>query len=81
MKPLALLLALMLAAGPVAAQQCTTLTYTSAPLTTITTSSSDGVVNYYVPIYSPLIGTIILTEPLPQNATNANLAVASWSFP
>jgi hypothetical protein len=64
-----------LSQSAVAQQQCTTLQYTGAPFATITASAGNT-----LPIVSPVVGTVILSEPLPANAVNLAVVPMSWDF-
>jgi hypothetical protein len=71
---LKLLLALTLSA-PVAAQQCTTLVYTGAPFTSLTSTP-----NSYIEISSPIAGTITLAVPLAMNGTAQAVTPTLWAL-
>jgi hypothetical protein len=75
-KVVSFFLTLLLAQMAQAQSNCTTLLYTGAPLTSLAV-----VANYpYYPMGNPIVGKIVLNEPLPLNATDLSVAVSSWSY-
>lgn len=64
----------LLFVGAANAQQCTTLVYTGAQLTSLAVAA-----NYPYPMSNPITGTVVLTQPLPLNATNLSVD-ATWTY-
>ena len=70
------LLALLLLSSSALAQNCTTLQYTGAPFTSVTTTGPATTANTVV---SPLTGMVILSTPLPANGTT-QVTPVWWDF-
>jgi hypothetical protein len=74
MNKLLVTLALLFAGAAQAQSNCTTLLYTGQLLTSLAVAA-----NYPYPMASPITGTVVLTEPLPLNATDLSVD-ALWSY-
>src|SRR5271170_5052337 len=55
--------------------QCTTLLYTGAPFTTVTTTGEN-----ISAVSSPLTGYVTLSAPLPANGVTTTPGVNNWDF-